>query len=182
MCFRPFVLLNSFTVEYLYILYLLVRFFWYTSYLPYLGHQHQRWLKLWWPQPSIQAALGLAISTTTCQIYELRWQPIREAANWWGSWSTATGWLWSRPTWDTSRWLSDQNRTKGRRSKFGQLQRFGFLMLQSNAELAVRDMLRKFAQRRRQRTGSLEVESEDFMDDGTPIRLRVQINEEEVSE
>lgn len=41
-------------------------------------------------------------------------------------------------------------------------------------------MLREFAQRRRQQTGSLEVESEDFMDDGTPIRLRVQINEEEV--
>lgn len=54
------------------------------------------------------------------------------------------------------------------------------LMLQSNAELAVRDMLREFARCRRQQTGSLEVESEDFMDDGTPIRLRVQINEEEV--
>lgn len=55
------------------------------------------------------------------------------------------------------------------------------LLFQSNAELAVRDMLRDFARRRRQQTGSLEVESEDFMDDGTPIRLRVQINEEEVS-
>lgn len=54
------------------------------------------------------------------------------------------------------------------------------LMFQSNAELAVRNMLRDFARRRRQQTGSLEVESEDFMDDGTPIRLRVQINEEEV--
>lgn len=53
-------------------------------------------------------------------------------------------------------------------------------MFQSNAELAVRDMLRDFARRRRQQTGALEVESEDFMDDGTPIRLRVQINEEEV--
>ncbi len=53
-------------------------------------------------------------------------------------------------------------------------------MFQSNAELAVRDMLRDFASRRRQQTGSLEVESEDFMDDGTAIRLRVQINEEEV--
>lgn len=41
-------------------------------------------------------------------------------------------------------------------------------------------MLRDFARQRRQETGSLEVESEDFMDDGTPIRLRVQINEEEV--
>lgn len=54
------------------------------------------------------------------------------------------------------------------------------LMLQSNAELAVRDMLREFSCRRREQTGSLDVESEDFMDDGTPIRLRVQINEEEV--
>lgn len=54
-------------------------------------------------------------------------------------------------------------------------------VFQSNAELAVRDMLRDFARRRRQQTGALEVESEDFMDDGTPIRLRVQINEEEVS-
>lgn len=42
-------------------------------------------------------------------------------------------------------------------------------------------MLRDFARHRRQDTGSLEVESEDFMDDGTAIRLRVQINEEEVS-
>lgn len=53
--------------------------------------------------------------------------------------------------------------------------------IQSNAELAVRDMLRDFARCRRQQTGSLEVESEDFMDDGTPIKLHVQINEEEVS-
>ncbi|XP_003967906.2 5-oxoprolinase isoform X1 [Takifugu rubripes] len=53
--------------------------------------------------------------------------------------------------------------------------------IQSNAELAVRDMLREFSCRRRQQTGSLDVESEDFMDDGTPIRLRVQINEEEGS-
>lgn len=42
-------------------------------------------------------------------------------------------------------------------------------------------MLREFAQRHRRQTGTLEVESEDFMDDGTPIRLRVQINEEEGS-
>lgn len=53
-------------------------------------------------------------------------------------------------------------------------------MFQSNAELAVRDMLRDFARRWKQQTGALEVEAEDFMDDGTPIRLRVQINEEEV--
>uniref|UniRef100_A0A8C5C157 5-oxoprolinase, ATP-hydrolysing n=1 Tax=Gadus morhua TaxID=8049 RepID=A0A8C5C157_GADMO len=53
--------------------------------------------------------------------------------------------------------------------------------IQSNAELAVRDMLKEFALKRRQQTGRLEVEAEDFMDDGTPIRLRVKINEEEGS-
>uniref|UniRef100_A0AAQ5YX05 5-oxoprolinase, ATP-hydrolysing n=1 Tax=Amphiprion ocellaris TaxID=80972 RepID=A0AAQ5YX05_AMPOC len=53
--------------------------------------------------------------------------------------------------------------------------------IQSNAELAVRDMLRDFARRQRLQTGSLEVESEDLMDDGTAIRLRVQINEKEGS-
>ncbi|KAJ8010689.1 hypothetical protein DPEC_G00077730 [Dallia pectoralis] len=53
--------------------------------------------------------------------------------------------------------------------------------IQSNAELAVRDMLKDFARRRRQQTGSLDVEAEDFMDDGTPIRLRVQVNENEGS-
>ncbi|XP_057214169.1 5-oxoprolinase isoform X1 [Triplophysa rosa] len=52
--------------------------------------------------------------------------------------------------------------------------------IQSNAELAVRDMLKDFA-RRRQDTGSLEVEAEDQMDDGTPIRLKVQINEQQGS-
>lgn len=41
-------------------------------------------------------------------------------------------------------------------------------------------MLKEFARCRRQQTGSLEVEAEDFMDDGTPIRLRVQINKNEV--
>ncbi|MCJ8738120.1 hypothetical protein PDJAM_G00031930, partial [Pangasius djambal] len=51
--------------------------------------------------------------------------------------------------------------------------------IQSNAELAVRDMLREFARRRREQSGSLDVEAEDQMDDGTPIKLRVQINEQE---
>uniref|UniRef100_A0A8C7I1R0 5-oxoprolinase, ATP-hydrolysing n=1 Tax=Oncorhynchus kisutch TaxID=8019 RepID=A0A8C7I1R0_ONCKI len=53
--------------------------------------------------------------------------------------------------------------------------------IQTNAELAVRDMLKEFARCRQKQTGSLEVEAEDFMDDGTPIRLRVQINENEGS-
>lgn len=55
-----------------------------------------------------------------------------------------------------------------------------FLFFQSNAELAVRDMLRDFARRRRQQARSLKVEAEDFMDDGTPIRLLVEIDGEEV--
>uniref|UniRef100_A0A9J8D715 5-oxoprolinase, ATP-hydrolysing n=1 Tax=Cyprinus carpio carpio TaxID=630221 RepID=A0A9J8D715_CYPCA len=50
--------------------------------------------------------------------------------------------------------------------------------IQSNAELAVRDMLKDFARRRRQETSSLEVEAEDQMDDGTRIRLKVQIDEQ----
>ncbi|XP_064410048.1 5-oxoprolinase isoform X1 [Latimeria chalumnae] len=53
--------------------------------------------------------------------------------------------------------------------------------IQSNAEVAVRDMLKEFAHRRRQQTGSLEVEAEDHMDDGSPIKLKVQINENEGS-
>ncbi|KAK3559078.1 hypothetical protein QTP86_002994 [Hemibagrus guttatus] len=53
--------------------------------------------------------------------------------------------------------------------------------IQSNAELAVRDMLREFAHRRREQSSSLDVEAEDQMDDGTPIKLRVQINEQEGS-
>lgn len=75
--------------------------------------------------------------------------------------------------------VTSGSKWKERTRWFGAAAAFA-LMLQSNAELAVRDMLREFARRRRQQTGSLEVESEDFMDDGTPIRLRVQINEEEV--
>ncbi|GCB75200.1 hypothetical protein scyTo_0019737, partial [Scyliorhinus torazame] len=52
--------------------------------------------------------------------------------------------------------------------------------IQNNAEIAVKEMLREFARRcRRQVAGLLEVESEDHMDDGTPIRLKVKINEAE---
>uniref|UniRef100_A0A672PT71 5-oxoprolinase, ATP-hydrolysing n=1 Tax=Sinocyclocheilus grahami TaxID=75366 RepID=A0A672PT71_SINGR len=53
--------------------------------------------------------------------------------------------------------------------------------IQSNAELAVRDMLKKFTCRRRHETGSLEVEAEDQMDDGTQIRLKIQIDEQQGS-
>lgn len=47
---------------------------------------------------------------------------------------------------------------------------------QANAELAVRDMLRAFGSSRQARGLPLEVSAEDHMDDGSPIRLRVQIN------
>lgn len=47
---------------------------------------------------------------------------------------------------------------------------------QANAELAVRDMLRAFGTSRQARGLPLEVSAEDHMDDGSPIRLRVQIN------
>uniref|UniRef100_A0A7N5JHP5 5-oxoprolinase, ATP-hydrolysing n=1 Tax=Ailuropoda melanoleuca TaxID=9646 RepID=A0A7N5JHP5_AILME len=48
--------------------------------------------------------------------------------------------------------------------------------IQANAELAVRDMLRAFGTSRQARGLPLEVSAEDHMDDGSPIRLRVQIN------
>ncbi|XP_055204475.2 5-oxoprolinase isoform X3 [Gorilla gorilla gorilla] len=48
--------------------------------------------------------------------------------------------------------------------------------IQANAELAVRDMLRAFGTSRQARGLPLEVSSEDHMDDGSPIRLRVQIS------
>ncbi|KAM6226095.1 LOW QUALITY PROTEIN: 5-oxoprolinase, partial [Porphyrio hochstetteri] len=48
--------------------------------------------------------------------------------------------------------------------------------IQANAELAVREMLRGFAAR----WGSA-LEAEDHMDDGTPIRLRVQLDPQEGS-
>lgn len=47
---------------------------------------------------------------------------------------------------------------------------------QANAELAVRDMLRAFGTSRQARGLPLEVSAEDHMDNGSPIRLRVQIN------
>ncbi|KAM8966221.1 5-oxoprolinase [Pelodytes ibericus] len=53
--------------------------------------------------------------------------------------------------------------------------------IQSNAEVAVRDMLKEFADRWERQTGALEVESVDHMDDGSPIKLRVQINKDEGS-
>ncbi|XP_059984533.1 5-oxoprolinase isoform X1 [Lagenorhynchus albirostris] len=52
---------------------------------------------------------------------------------------------------------------------------------QANAELAVRDMLRAFGTSRQAQGLPLEVSAEDHMDDGSPIRLRVQIDVSEGS-
>uniref|UniRef100_A0A670ZUZ2 5-oxoprolinase, ATP-hydrolysing n=1 Tax=Pseudonaja textilis TaxID=8673 RepID=A0A670ZUZ2_PSETE len=48
--------------------------------------------------------------------------------------------------------------------------------IQANAEVAVRTMLRKFASRRGYVDRPLQVEAKDFMDDGTPICLRVTVD------
>ncbi|XP_069737844.1 5-oxoprolinase [Phaenicophaeus curvirostris] len=48
--------------------------------------------------------------------------------------------------------------------------------IQANAEVAVREMLKDFAAR-----WGTEVEAEDFMDDGSPIRLRVTVDPHEGS-
>uniref|UniRef100_A0A2M4A7B1 Putative oxoprolinase n=1 Tax=Anopheles triannulatus TaxID=58253 RepID=A0A2M4A7B1_9DIPT len=50
--------------------------------------------------------------------------------------------------------------------------------MQANAELAVREMLRQVATEARLRTGSTVLAAEQLMDDGTPIRLTVQIDED----
>lgn len=49
--------------------------------------------------------------------------------------------------------------------------------IQSNAELAVRDMLKEVAKDALKRTGRIVLEAEDFMDDGSLIRLKVTLNE-----
>nr|XP_008122897.1 PREDICTED: 5-oxoprolinase [Anolis carolinensis] len=51
--------------------------------------------------------------------------------------------------------------------------------IQANAEVAVRQMLRDFAHGRGQSGRPLQVEAEDFMDDGSPIRLKVTIDPQE---
>ncbi|RUS91769.1 hypothetical protein EGW08_000477 [Elysia chlorotica] len=48
--------------------------------------------------------------------------------------------------------------------------------IQENAEVAVKDMLREIAVKTKSRTGKTELYAEDFMDHGTKICLRVDIN------
>lgn len=50
--------------------------------------------------------------------------------------------------------------------------------IQKNAELAVRDMLRQIGRDTLERTGSNVLEAQEFMDDGSPITLRVTIDPE----
>ncbi|XP_063155873.1 5-oxoprolinase isoform X1 [Candoia aspera] len=53
--------------------------------------------------------------------------------------------------------------------------------IQANAEVAVRTMLRNFAARQAQLESPLQVEAKDFMDDGSPICLRVTVDPQEGS-
>lgn len=49
--------------------------------------------------------------------------------------------------------------------------------MQQNAEVAVRDMLKQIAKDTKKLTGSTTLEAEEFMDDGSPIKLKLHINE-----
>ncbi|ESO82256.1 hypothetical protein LOTGIDRAFT_134918, partial [Lottia gigantea] len=51
------------------------------------------------------------------------------------------------------------------------------LYIQSNAEIAVKDMLKDIAKETKERTGQTRLYAEDFMDNGSKIGLDVQINE-----
>lgn len=53
--------------------------------------------------------------------------------------------------------------------------------IQQNAEIAVRDMLKTIARETRERTGKTVLEAEERMDDGSPIRLKITIDETEGS-
>ncbi|XP_037714938.1 5-oxoprolinase [Drosophila subpulchrella] len=53
--------------------------------------------------------------------------------------------------------------------------------IQKNAELAVRDMLRQIGRDTMERTGSTVLEAKEFMDDGSPIALKVTIDAEQGS-
>lgn len=48
--------------------------------------------------------------------------------------------------------------------------------IQANAEVAVRDMLREIGTKVLQRSGGNELEAEDYLDDGSPIRLKISID------
>lgn len=48
--------------------------------------------------------------------------------------------------------------------------------IQSNAEVAVRDMLKEIARKTKERTGKTTLQAEEKMDDGSPIHLTVTID------
>jgi N-methylhydantoinase B/oxoprolinase/acetone carboxylase alpha subunit len=48
--------------------------------------------------------------------------------------------------------------------------------IQANAEVAVRDMLREIGTKVLQHSGGNELEAEDYLDDGSPIRLKISID------
>ena len=48
--------------------------------------------------------------------------------------------------------------------------------IQCNAETAVREVLKKFAREFQERTGKSSTGAVDYMDDGTPIQLQVEID------
>ncbi|XP_050396145.1 5-oxoprolinase isoform X1 [Patella vulgata] len=50
--------------------------------------------------------------------------------------------------------------------------------IQSNAEIAVRDMLKEIAKKTKERTGHTKLHAEDFMDNGSKIGLDVEIDEQ----
>ena len=55
-----------------------------------------------------------------------------------------------------------------------------FEFLQQNAEVAVREMLKEIARKTKERTGSTQLEAIDHMDDGSPIKLKIQIDDLDV--
>lgn len=50
------------------------------------------------------------------------------------------------------------------------------LHIQNNAEVAVRDMLRTIGRRAVEETGASEISAEEFMDDGSRIKLNINID------
>ena len=52
--------------------------------------------------------------------------------------------------------------------------------IQSNAEIAVREMLRQIGRNTLEKTGKTQLSATDHMDDGTPIVLSIDINVDEV--
>ena len=53
--------------------------------------------------------------------------------------------------------------------------------IQTNAEIAVREMLKEIGKNTLEKTGKTRLMAVDYMDDGTPIQLSIDININEVS-